>query len=295
MDTITGTEIKTMTEYVRRTAPVRRNSRGGQNAAENFVAAMRCLHKHPVDDGRLDERANPATRVTKPSRNESTRRAIAPGQLKELNDVVASTGDDPELEALICRLHEESACRRGGALALRRRDLDRKQSAILLRGKAYTERWQPVSPTLIRHLIAHFDERGDGDANGQLPRYTSRKPITRRHYDHIFGRVQKELEWASSLQISAHWLRHTTLTWVERNFGMAVARAYAGHRSTGDMTTTAYVKAVIAEVATALTALTGEPRPLATEADAGTVPRSVFPARHAALRSGGMGTVSDAI
>jgi hypothetical protein len=28
---------------------------------------------------------------------------------------------------------------------------------------------------------------------------------------------------------SAHWLRHTTLTWVERNFGYAVARAYAGH------------------------------------------------------------------
>jgi hypothetical protein len=30
-------------------------------------------------------------------------------------------------------------------------------------------------------------------------------------------------------QISTHWLRHTTLTWVERNFGYAIARAYAGH------------------------------------------------------------------
>ncbi len=29
--------------------------------------------------------------------------------------------------------------------------------------------------------------------------------------------------------------------------------------------------------------------------DGGTVPRSVFPARHAGLRSGGMGTVSDDI
>jgi integrase/recombinase XerC len=26
-----------------------------------------------------------------------------------------------------------------------------------------------------------------------------------------------------------HWIRHTTLTWVERRFGHAVAQAYAGH------------------------------------------------------------------
>jgi integrase/recombinase XerC len=58
-------------------------------------------------------------------------------------------------------------------------------------------------------------------------------------------------------------LRHTTLTWVERHFGYAVARAYAGHASTGDAaTTTTYIKADIEEVAEALSALTGEPHPL---------------------------------
>ncbi|WP_432757839.1 hypothetical protein [Saccharopolyspora erythraea] len=30
-------------------------------------------------------------------------------------------------------------------------------------------------------------------------------------------------------QISTRWLRHTTLTWVERHFGYAVSRAFAGH------------------------------------------------------------------
>ncbi len=62
--------------------------------------------------------------------------------------------------------------------------------------------------------------------------------------------------------------RHTTLTWVERNFGFAVAEAYAGHednrrgaRSMGAMAT--YVRAGLPEVATALAALTGEPHPLA--------------------------------
>lgn len=62
--------------------------------------------------------------------------------------------------------------------------------------------------------------------------------------------------------------RHTTLTWVERQFGFAVAQAYAGHedrgrgaRSMAAMAT--YVRAGLPEVATALAALTGEPHPLA--------------------------------
>lgn len=253
-------------EVVRRTALVRRNSRGGRNAAENFVAAVRCLYRHLENDGRLDQHRNPARRVTKPRRNASTRRALANTQLAELNDVVASTGDDPELDSLICRLHEESACRRGGALALRPRDLDRAQCTVLLREKGETERWQPVSPTLMRHLVAHHEERGSGDPNERLLRYANGNPITYRRYDYIFRRVQKELAWARALQVSAHWLRHTTLTWVERNFGIGVARAYAGHADTSsDLTTTSYVKADITEVATALAALTGEPHPLATE------------------------------
>ena len=65
-----------------------------------------------------------------------------------------------------------------------------------------------------------------------------------------------------------HWIRHTILTWVERQFGFAVAQAYAGHedcgrgvRSMAAMAT--YVRAGLPEVATALAALTGEPHPLA--------------------------------
>jgi len=62
--------------------------------------------------------------------------------------------------------------------------------------------------------------------------------------------------------------RHTILTWVERQFGFAVAQAYAGHedrgrgaRSMAAMAT--YVRAGLPEVATALATLTGEPHPLA--------------------------------
>ena len=65
-------------------------------------------------------------------------------------------------------------------------------------------------------------------------------------------------------QVSTHWLRHTTLTWVERQFGYAVARAYAGHDGKSDAgTTCTYVRADIEEIALALAGLTGEPHPLA--------------------------------
>ena len=67
---------------------------------------------------------------------------------------------------------------------------------------------------------------------------------------------------------------HTILTWVERNFGFAVAEAYAGHQDNGrearSMGATAtYVRAGLPEVATALAVLTGEPHPLAIK-DPGT-------------------------
>ena len=62
--------------------------------------------------------------------------------------------------------------------------------------------------------------------------------------------------------MATHWLRHTTLTWVERNFGFAIAHAYAGHNDATDSATITYVTATIHDVATALAALTSEPHPL---------------------------------
>jgi integrase/recombinase XerC len=96
-------------------------------------------------------------------------------------------------------------------------------------------------------------------------RYQHGRPITRRRYDHLWNRVGRHLPWVATQQITTHWLRHTTLTWVERNFGYATARAFAAHAGpTGqDGATFTYVRASIGEVASAVAALTGEPHPLA--------------------------------
>ncbi|WP_307799729.1 tyrosine-type recombinase/integrase [Micromonospora antibiotica] len=257
-------EIEWLAEYVKTHVVARRNARGGRSAAEHLIAALRCLYKRAVADGFIAAADNPALKVAKPRRLASTRRAVADARLAEINAVAAGTGDDPVLDSLLLRLHTETACRRGGALALRPVDLDPDQCLILLREKGDTVRWQPVSPTLMRHLQRHAEER-HAPARGQLLRYRNGQPITYRRYDHLWVRIGEHLPWVWVQQISTHWLRHTTLTWVERNFGYAVARAYAGHADSGGDagTTTTYVRASLQEVAAALAALTNESHPLA--------------------------------
>ena len=261
----TPLEIKRLAEHIRGDVVVRRNTRGGRTAAEHLISAMRCIYRHAVMDGLIREGDNPAAKVAKPHRLATTRRAIPEAQLAAISHIAVTTGNDPHLDGLLIRLHTETACRRGGALALRPRDLDTDQCLIYLREKGGTSRWQPVSPTLMRHLLAHHAERGDGDRNAPLLRYCNGRPLTYRRYDHLWHRIGTHLPWAAAQQVSTHWLRHTTLTWVERTFGYAVARAYAGHSGKNDVgTTMTYVRAEVQEVAAALAALTGEPHPLAT-------------------------------
>ena len=99
LDEPTPSEIRQLMTYVKTHVVRRRNARGGRSAEEHPVAALRCLP--------------------------TTRRALPDTRLAEINQIAATTGDDPELDTLILRLHTETACfRRGGALALRPRDLD---------------------------------------------------------------------------------------------------------------------------------------------------------------------------
>jgi hypothetical protein len=74
-------------------------------------------------------------------------------------------------------------------------------------------RWQPVSLTLMIHLQHHARER-HAPLGGQLLRYCDGRPITYRRYDHLWERIGTHLPWVATQQISPHWLRHTTLTWV---------------------------------------------------------------------------------
>jgi len=231
LDEPTPSEIRQLMTYVKAHVVARRNARGGRSAAEHLVAALRCLYRRAVEDGLIAEADNPARKVAKPRRLPSTRRAVPDTRLAEINQVAATTGDDPELDTLLLRLHTETACRRGGALALRPADLDPDQCLVQLREKGETVRWQPVSGTLMAALVRHGQER-HAPPGGQLLRYADGRPITTRRYDHLWVRIGRHLPWVRTQQISTHWLRHTTLTWVERR-GVASDATFRARRGDG--------------------------------------------------------------
>jgi hypothetical protein len=95
LDEPTPSEIRQLVAHVRANTVQRRNARGGRGAAENLIAALRCLYRHAEDDGLIAEKDNPARKVDKPRRLPSTRRAVADTRLAEINQVAATTGDDP--------------------------------------------------------------------------------------------------------------------------------------------------------------------------------------------------------
>ncbi|MEV4281668.1 tyrosine-type recombinase/integrase [Actinoplanes xinjiangensis] len=264
LDEITPTEVETLMRQLQGEAVRRRNSRGGSSTGEHVIAALRCVYRRAVADRLIADADDPARKVAKPRRPTSQRIALPDERLGELVAAAATGGRDPELDALIVRFHIETACRRGGLLGLRPMDVDVQQCLVMLREKGGTFRWQPVSPTLMTFLLHHVDQRGAAP-DQRLVRYLDGRPIGARRYDGLFRRVACDLPWVDSQGVSAHWLRHTTLTWVERVYGYGVALAYAGHaESPNDTGTTArYVKATLQEVATALAGLTGEPHPLA--------------------------------
>jgi hypothetical protein len=111
LDEPTPSEILQLVAHVKTHVVPRRNARGGRSAAEHLVAALRCLYRHAEDDKLISAADNPARKVAKPRRLPSTRQAIPDTRLTEINQVAATTGNDPELDTLLLRLHTETACR----------------------------------------------------------------------------------------------------------------------------------------------------------------------------------------
>jgi integrase len=120
-------------------------------------------------------------------------------------------------------------------------------------------------PDLDLLLIRFHLESGarrEGALNLSLRDLDGRR-ITRRRYNTVFDRARPCLPWAERTSVSAHILRHTAITAVERHAGFAVAQAFAGHSATS--VTGTYTRARLGEVAAAVAALTGEAHPLAEQ------------------------------
>jgi integrase len=263
LDEILATDVEAMRHDASQSAMSRRNSRSGRHAGEHVIAAARAVFNRAIADGLIEPGASPAHQVAKPRRLPNTRRALTTDELEQINNAARTTGNDVILDSLILRLHTETACRRGGALGLRPVDLDIHNGLVRLAEKGCTQRWQPITLDLAQRLAEHARARGGVPQTDSLLRYRNGRALTSRRYDQLWKRIGQQLPWVAVYGISTHWLRHTTLTWVERHFGYGIARAYAGHTDSVGPATTTYIKADIHDVASALAAMTGQPHPLA--------------------------------
>lgn len=256
---LTTTDLAGVVDAAAERAKSHRPESTGRASRETCIAALRALYARAVDAGHVT--TNPAAGLRKPLRTTSRRRALDDRELTALADAIRAASTDPDLDLLLVRFHLETGARRQGALNLRRRDIDTIRATVWLREKNDTTREQPASPSLVELLIAHTTTRGGGGRDDAVFRNRRGEPITGRRYDRLFARARDCLGWDERTPVSAHVLRHTAVTRVGRIAGYPVAQAFAGHAP--PTVTGRYLHATLADVATAVAALTGEEHPLA--------------------------------
>ncbi|MEV2220069.1 hypothetical protein AB0E01_09350 [Nocardia vinacea] len=198
-----------------------------------------------------------------PVRRPSHRYAIPSGQLAKICQTATTTSDDPELDALILRLHIEPPA------------AEEVRSLCAHTTSTPTNAWctcgtrtaptggNPVSPTLMRNLLDHAATRNSPSRGNCFA--TATESPSPHGVSTTSGGESATPCLGSRPKASA---RHTTLTWVERTFSYAVAREYSGHRGKASDATATYIKSHLQEVATALSILTAEPHPLVPRAPA---------------------------
>jgi site-specific recombinase XerD len=200
-------------------------ARHGAGAQEAFILATRAAYVRAVRGGLV--RRNPVDEARMPSRPATRRTALGCEQLEQVRLTLLAHSRDPALDDLVFQLLRETACRRGGAVRLSRDDLGRASRTVRLVEKYDKQRWLPVSAHLMQRLVAHADERQHPGCTRVLHRRDGGH-LNSKWFERFAHRVQRA-PWAGELGVSAHWLRHTTLTDIERVAGVRIAAAYAGH------------------------------------------------------------------
>ena len=222
----------------------------GSSAFKSRLTAFAAAFSYAVKNGQLDR--NPVTPLFDDSqRLASFRYALSPAEVDELMQVAQNGGDDPVLDHLILWTLLETACRAGGLMKMQLQDIDVDQQLLTLSEKRSKSRYQPVTRELAQALVDFAKSRGATLPSDAVFRFqhTSRSacmPINHRRLDTMWARIYKELRWAEEKCVTAHTLRHTTLTYVDRAVSPTVARLFAGHGL--DTTTEHYTKVTVPEV-----------------------------------------------
>ncbi|QWZ09678.1 tyrosine-type recombinase/integrase [Nocardioides panacis] len=199
----------------------------GRGAAENCVRALRFYFRYAVAAGHLT--INPALDLTAPRRATAPERPLREHELVDIWRGALDGSADPELDALLLQFLRETAARREGCLNLCIDHLDLTNCLVTLTEKGGDTRELPLSRKLLTRLQAFAVSRGANRPGDAVFRYQRGTPLTRRRFNVIFDRVDRNCRWTEPLDVGAHWIRHTTLADIAAVADIRVAATYAGH------------------------------------------------------------------
>lgn len=199
----------------------------GQGAASNLVMASRFFFRYAMDAGWVS--SSPAASVSPPRRHPSLRRPLSPEELEEVWRLGTTTGMDTELDRHILSFLRHTACRRSGLLTLTRDGVDVRRGTVRLTEKYADTRFLPLGRVLATELLDFSASRGGFRPGDSVFRYRTGSPLTRRRFNSLFDRIDRHSSFTEALDVSAHWIRHTTLADIAAASDLRVAAAYAGH------------------------------------------------------------------
>lgn len=209
----------------------------GHGAAENFVRASRLYFRVAADQHGIPD---PAAKLKVIARPDGPRRALSDLELGDVVFACTELSDDPELDGLLYDWLRHTAARRESVLHLRLCDLDLAQGWITWSGKGGKTCRLPMAKWLIRRLLAFARSRGAVTPTDRVFRSREGVPITRKRFNVIFDRLDAFTDWSEAINVGPHWIRHTTLTDVNKVAGGAVSNRYAGHAKSALGTTGKY-------------------------------------------------------
>lgn len=179
---------------------------------------------------------NSTHKVARAKKAAGKRRALTFAQVEEVMQVALNGGNDPILDYLLLWTLLETAGRRGGLIRLQCGDIKEEngQHYLHLHEKGDSDRLQPITQTLYDALLSLAQSRGSTRPTDPVFRYHPNSqghaaPLTMKRFETLWRRIRSELPWAEEKGVSSHWLRHTTITWIDRAFNPTVAQAFAGH------------------------------------------------------------------
>lgn len=243
----------------------RKNWKNGSGAKRSAVHAWRRMWEYAIDKGFTAK--NPAQALRMPKRLPNERRGLTRAEVEMIYEVAASTGDDPTLDCVLIRLLLETGCRRMGALKLTTGSLKHDKQTLVFEEKNGKTREMPISLVLQQNLIELARSRGASfdDDKSCLLRYANGTPLTDRRFDYLFRRIQTAKPFSDAANVSAHWLRHTAIRWIERSSSEATAATFAGHTPVRNRVSGVYMTAAPIELVRAWCDVWKVDHPLAHE------------------------------